>query len=298
MSTLVSCIITTHNREWIVLKRAIDSVFSQTYKNLEIIVVNDSPNFEGNDEIKKQLDEYPYSSIRYLFNNSVPGACGSRNLGIKQSRGEVIALLDDDDEWLPNKIEVMLPFLNKKVCFVYCDFDFIQSGMIVKRKKLKEIEGNVYKELLYHNFVGGCSIPIISKQCFDNIGLFDESLPSAQDLDMWLRISKYYDIRYVNEKLVHYHISEQSITTDYKKRIAGYDLFLQKYQSVFFVEKEAKEVWMNRIVQLLLENGCFSDGLRKYNENYQRIDRIRNIKVILKYMTKYFLKKYNLIKTT
>ena len=120
---LISCIITTYNRPIEVLKRAIDSVINQTYSNIELLVVNDYPeNIELSNNIYKLIKSYNNKSIKYIVLEKNSGACFARNRGANESKGEFLAFLDDDDEWLPNKLNDQKKLFNHDMIgIVDCD---------------------------------------------------------------------------------------------------------------------------------------------------------------------------------
>lgn len=278
---LVTAIITTHRRPINVLRRAIESVLHQTYTNIEIVVVNDDPSYEGNNEIVEYIKSLRNQHIYYFINDAKPGACASRNIGIKNSNGSIIALLDDDDAWHETKIEEMLPLFTKDVGLVFCDYDNIKNGEVVPRKKLPVYIDGAFDHLLYANFIGGCSVPIIKKECFDKSGLFDEEMPSCQDIDMWLRIVHDYKIAYIDKQLVHYYISDTSITSSYKRRVQGWIRLLKKFEKYFNKQKEAKKQWQKNIITVLMTYGEIKQAHTYYFDFYRNRDRIRNIKILL-----------------
>lgn len=294
MGDLVSAIITTHNREWHLIRKAVLSAYNQTYKNIEIIVVNDSPLYEGVGLIKKEINKLG-SRVKYIENTKCPGACGSRNVGINEAKGRIIALLDDDDEWHLDKIELMLPFFEHNIGLVYCNYAIIDSNNNVSYKNVKKYEGKVFNQLLEENFIGGCSFPIIKKECFTKVGLFDQEFKSAQDLDMWLRISKQYEVSYVDKVLVDYFVTDISITSSISNKIDGIKLLLKKYESDYCKNIKARNVWKNKVFKSYFECGKIKTGFKEYNLYYKGKDRIINsiciIKGILKYIVYRWLKK-------
>lgn len=285
LDRIVSVIITTHERDVDILKRAIESVCCQTYAFLEIIVVNDAPHFSRRIELEAMIKSF--SNVRYYLNESNPGACGSRNIGIKMAKGEVIALLDDDDTFEPTKIEEMLEFLDDDVGLVYCDINQIENGVLISRKKLQSSEGYVFEKLLFGNFIGGCSVPIIQKEVFNKVGFFDEELPSSQDIDMWLRIAREYPIKYCNKCLVNYYLSDVAITSNPQRRINGWRMILNKYSAYFDNNKAAKVIWINYCLEIIIQNGGFSEAFEYYNECYKGIDKILQGKAIVRGIAKY-----------
>lgn len=141
----VSAIITTHNRK-VLLKRSIESVFSQTYPNIELIVVDDAST-DGTDDYCKVL------SLRYIYISKQESKGGNyaRNLGIKAATGEYVAFLDDDDYWLPSKIEKQVTLLENSDCeLVYCGrrLEIISKDNIkyVDLLPNKQYQGNMRKK--------------------------------------------------------------------------------------------------------------------------------------------------------
>jgi glycosyltransferase involved in cell wall biosynthesis len=225
MKTKVSIIIPTYNSAKY-LPEAIESVLNQTYKDYEIIIVDDG----STDNTKQVLDEYllskgfeieenndnhcyytltagPYTLIKYFYQeNKGPGA--ARNKGIEEAKGEYIAFLDSDDLWLPEKLEKQMKlFEEEDFALVYCDMSHSVQGEIIYKSYLKERNyhfagsGDVYKGLLRENFIFTPAV-VVKKEVFDTVGLFDESLKICEDYEMWLRIAKEYRIGFIDEPLV------------------------------------------------------------------------------------------------
>ncbi len=204
----VSVIIPTYNRAQCVC-RAIDSVLRQTYADHEIIVVDDG----STDNTKDVLLKYN-GRIKYVHQPN-GGISNARNHGIRVSTGEYIAFLDSDDEWVPEKLAVQLKLLesNKKlgiVCskMIILDEDGRECGM-----KPEERTGRNFRELIE---IGGdlpTSSVMTRRECFDKVGMFDESLPMMEDFEMWVRIASQYDIHiFTKEALAYYHKHAHQIT--------------------------------------------------------------------------------------
>ena len=128
MGCLVSVIIPTYKRKLDYVSNALQSVLNQTYDDIEIIVVDDSPNdFPYRDEIKNYIEKLNDDRVIYIRNEKNLGGSLSRNVGINASRGEYITFLDDDDEYMPGKVEKQLKFMLSNDC----DLSF--SNMIMYR---------------------------------------------------------------------------------------------------------------------------------------------------------------------
>lgn len=204
-SPLVSVIMPTFKREKTTVERAVKSVLNQGCENLELIIVDDSPpDFDGRKNIEKLIINLNDNRVRYIKHDVNKGANIARNTGITNANGKYIAFLDDDDEWLPTKLQKQLKmFDNPSVGLVYSPYYIFRNGEKHVRRRVKN--GHVYKELLYGNFIGSTSCVVIDKNCILDFGLFDEKLPASQDYDLYLRISKRYIIEVVDEPLILYY---------------------------------------------------------------------------------------------
>lgn len=207
---LVSVIIPTYNSEKYI-SCAVDSVLAQNYKELEIIVIDDGSTDKTQTIIKKYSN-----NVRYIYQKN-SGLSNARNKGIKSSKGEFIAILDSDDEWLPKKIELQMEVMRKSasIGIVSCGGYLIDSnGRIEGLVERKNYSSNrlLINDLLLKNVVSGGSFALIRKKCFDKVGMFDENLSSAEDWDMWLRIAKYFDIRFVEKPLARIRVRQESMS--------------------------------------------------------------------------------------
>lgn len=239
----MSCILTTCNRPPNIFIRALKSIFSQTYKNIEVIVINDSPDSKYCHEISNIISHYraivPYP-LFYLVNRVNKGANYSRNKGIKYSHGEFIAFLDDDDEWLCNKISTVVnSFAESDAGLVYSDYRRITLDKKTINVYKAHRRGYVFNELLAHNIIGPTSGVVIRQECLNQCGLFDPLLPARQDYDLWIRITQQYKVLHINQPLYIYHDSIESISTNINRRIQGRDLVLKKYSQLYHQNKVA-----------------------------------------------------------
>lgn len=232
---LVSVIIPTYKRPFKILGRALNSVLKQSYTNLEIIIVDDSPNSDLNrNEVENEIKKINDSRVRYIQHEFNQGACKARNTGIQHSNGNYIAFLDDDDEWLPNKLELQLQkFEDPEVGLVYCDayFIFIKNDSEIKQYiRRNSISGWVYDKLFVKNYIGSTSFVILKREALDLCGMFDISLRSAQDLELWLRISKKYKVDFVDIPLAKcYRHDGERISTNINNKIQGQERVIELY---------------------------------------------------------------------
>ncbi|EWH14543.1 glycosyltransferase [Cellulophaga geojensis KL-A] len=225
---LVSIIIPTYNRQ-LTIRRAIDSVLSQSYSNIEIIVVDDC----SNDNTYLILENFKSDDrVQYIRLDKNVGGGGARNLGIKASKGEYIAFQDSDDVWLEDKLEKQMNafFENKELDVVFCKIKRISSNSIsVFPSKDISRAKNLHIELLKANYIGTPSA-IIKKSCLLSIGGFDESLPRLQDWDLFIRLSFSYNYFMINEVLCDAYLQDNSITKNTKALIKTINIFNIKFK--------------------------------------------------------------------
>ena len=181
---LVSVIIPTFNRGWI-LRESIQSVLDQTYLPMEIIVVDDG----STDDTPEILQAFG-NQIRVIKQTN-KGVSAARNHGIRKSRGELIAFLDSDDLWTPDKIDRQVAFFTKNPEAMICQTQeiWIRNGKRVNPKnKHKKIGGMIFEPSLHLCLVSPSAV-MIRSALFELKGCFDENLPACEDYDLWLRIS-------------------------------------------------------------------------------------------------------------
>jgi len=196
-SANISVIIPSYNR-WYCLPRALDSVLSQSMAPLEVIVIDDG---STDDTVLNVTKHYP-SVVLLLQENA--GVSAARNAGIRAAKGEWIALLDSDDVWHNNKLEQQLSALQRhpeqRLC--HCDELWIRNGVRVNPKnKHRKSGGWIFEQCLPLCAISP-SAAVIRRDVFDDIGLFDETLPACEDYDYWLRLTHREPVLYVDEALL------------------------------------------------------------------------------------------------
>jgi glycosyltransferase involved in cell wall biosynthesis len=202
---LVSTIIPTYKRADM-LPRAIDSVLNQTYQNIEIIVVDDNdPNTKFRKDTELLMSKYLCDSrIKYIKHSENRKGGAARNTGIKNSKGEVICFLDDDDWFAPLKIEKQLKCLidNKSFHGVYCGR--FHNEAIINSKLL----GDLSESILLSEFIPGTPTLMIYKKSLEEIGGFNEKYLRHQDSELLLRYFKKFKLFPVEEPLVYIDLNQ------------------------------------------------------------------------------------------
>lgn len=236
MNHYVSVVIPSYCRTIDILSKAVESVKKQEYPILEIIIVDDNKNdYELSESIKRFCSIH---QLKYIQSGGV-GAAGARNRGINEASGEFIAFLDDDDEWLPEKLKIQMElFTSPRIGLVYSrgytasiNTDSTVSIDCYSTDKYYKTEVS-YQDLLNKNYIGTTTQIVVRKSVLQKIGGFDENLPSRQDYDLCLRVAKAYRCIGANQYLfIHYHHNRGQITANPHKNMIGYQMLLLKYRS-------------------------------------------------------------------
>lgn len=228
---MISVIIPTFKRPDL-LERLLMSISEQTLQPNEVIVIDDASNMNDAYEvcIEKFKTRIPKLIYKCLENNS--GAPHARNVGIQLAKNEWLALVDDDDEWLPEKLEKQWEVVSnstKQVGLIYT-WTKAQGGAGQESYlSTHSITGDARRAILRTNFIMSASV-LVRKAAIEDAGLFDELLPSCQDWDMWTRIFiNGYHCAVVPEILTIYHRhGGESIGLSIRAK-HGYKLFLDKH---------------------------------------------------------------------
>jgi glycosyltransferase involved in cell wall biosynthesis len=197
---LVSVILPAFNRAWS-LKSAIDSILAQDDANLEAIVVDDG----STDQTPALLSAYG-DQIRVIHQPN-RGVSAARNAGIRAAAGNLIALLDSDDSWLPGKIKAQVDFFAAHPDAFICQTEetWIRNGVRVNpRRRHKKHRGMIFERSLPLCLISPSAV-MLRRELLDEVGLFDERLPACEDYDLWLRITWKYPVYLIDEPLIVKH---------------------------------------------------------------------------------------------
>ena len=200
----VSVIVTTHNRATL-LPRAIRSILEQTYNDYEIVIVDDA----SSDSTQDVIASFSDSRVRFQRREQSGGASAARNTGVRVARGQYLAFLDDDDEWLPTKIERQVAILESsspRVALVYGWVDVVDdfTGAVSPLAR-NVMEGDVFDSLVAMRTPGPTSVLMVRTSVAREIDGFDESLPRHNDIDFICRISRHYQVALLPEVVLLHH---------------------------------------------------------------------------------------------
>ena len=192
----VSVVIPAFNR-WRLLAEAIDSVLAQSYRDFELIVVDDGSTDATASELAK------LASRLQFFVTERRGVSAARNLGVSQSRGYYIAFLDSDDLWLNSKLERQTRFMDEHPEFHICQTDeiWIRNGVRVNPRAVhQKPSGDIFSSSLELCLVSPSAV-MMTKALFERTGGFDEAFPVCEDYDLWLRISAQHQVPLIPDRL-------------------------------------------------------------------------------------------------
>ncbi len=265
----ISVILPTYNRANLI-SRAINSVINQTYQKFQLIIVDD----DSIDNTEMIIKEYNNPKICYLKHPYNMGPAEARNTGIKYARSNYLAFIDSDDKWFPEKLEKQLEVFLK---YSYNNLGIVYSDMIRVDKDNREIYWrspdfklevkDLYKKSLNYEVENiGISTAMIRKECLKKIGYFDPNLKRLEDLEIFIRLSKYFNFYHLEIPLIYYYETESGVSSSIINLINARKYILNKYFEDISTDKK------------ILSNHYFLIGFALYQDN--------NVKESKKYLGK------------
>lgn len=262
---MVTAVIPTYNRQEMV-QEAIQSVLRQTYQDFELIVVDDGST-DGTGEAIRHLPD-----VRYLFQNH-RGVSAARNRGVKEGRGELIAFLDSDDLWLPQKLAVQVAFMADHPEVQICQTEeiWIRGGVRVNpRNKHRKPSGDIFARSLELCLVSPSAV-MMRRSLFERMGGFDEALPACEDYDLWLRVAAEEAVPLIDGPLV---IKRGGHPDQLSRRFWGMDRFrvaaLCKLLASGRLTSEQQSLTVQALVKkcMILAQGARKRGKREEAQRY------------------------------
>ena len=204
----VSVVIPAHNHARF-LPEALASVQQQTWRDFDVLVVDD-----GSTDNTAAVVAGFAPHVRYLYQQNA-GPSSARNTGIRHTRGEYVAFLDADDTWMPEKLALQVAYLD-----AHPDAGLVFTKVLVMSEGGQPLytyphryryECRAFERLLLWPY-GSMNVVMVRRTCFERFGLFDESLPAAEDWDMWLRVAPFYRLGFLDRPLGTYRQSSNSVS--------------------------------------------------------------------------------------
>lgn len=200
MEPSISVVVPTYNRAPL-LERALNSIAAQSLPAAQVVVVDD-----GSDDETRELVARQFPAFEILRQNN-QGVSSARNLGIRAARHEWIALLDSDDEWVPEKLAAQVAALENDSAarLVHTDEIWVRNGQRVNpRRRHRKSGGWIFRECLPLCAISPSAV-MLHRSVFEDVGFFDESLPACEDYDFWLRFTARNPVLFVDQPLVIKH---------------------------------------------------------------------------------------------
>lgn len=220
----VSIVIPAYNRVEM-LRRAVASVLAQSWRDLEVLVVDDG----SAHDIAAILSAFDDPRLKVIRHDTNRGASAARNTGIQAAAGEFVAFLDSDDEWLPNCVERRLASFDAAGPETVVAYAGVRVVPPVKPPRDQYLRGDLSQALVVRNVIGSTSCVMARRTALLAIGGFDETLPSCQDWDLYIRLARLGPFEVVEELLVLYYVHDDSITASVKASITGHRRLRSKH---------------------------------------------------------------------
>lgn len=275
------------------LSSAIDSALSQTYKNTEIIVVNDGSNDNGEtDRIAKSYGDL----IKYVYKSN-GGVASALNMGLDMMSGEYFSWLSHDDIYYPFKIQRQVEYLKsigRDDVILFSNWEHIDAdskylgNRIIEKHKIGK---SIY--VVMNCVINGCTL-LIPKRCFDDVGTFDETLPTTQDYDLWFKMARKYEFAHMPDILVKYrihpnqdsyrhpnHVKEQNMLhKGFNEQLTRDEILgLERSEAIFYIKRA------------IFYKNTFDEAEKYVYEQYKK--HIQDASVLTKIIAYYYERKYN-----
>jgi glycosyltransferase involved in cell wall biosynthesis len=268
----ISVVIPTFNRAGS-LETALKSVFAQSLPPSEVIVVDDGSSDDSHDRVVAAFG----ARVRY-YRQPNRGVSAARNAGIQRATGNWIAFLDSDDVWLPDKLQQQVEALRHQPGYRFCHTDemwFRRGVRVNPMKKHQKTGGYIFERCLPLCVISPSSV-LMHRDCFDDMGLFDESLPACEDYDYWLRYCARYPVLYVDKPLL---IKNGGHADQLSRRYWGMDRF--RIQALLkLLDSGCLTSQQQRVTIKMLDKKCsiLETGARKHDngEMVAYCEQVRN----------------------
>ena len=262
----VSVIIHTYNNEKFI-GETIESVLNQTYKDYEIIVVDDG----SVDGTRDALLPYMHG-IRYHYKEN-GGIASAKNAGISLSHAEFVAFLDHDDLWVPDKLMLQMECFieNPQAGLVYTKYTSFKNGKELRTKPEKGYSGWIFKELLSKSFIQTSTV-VVKRECLDAVGPYDETFFLGDEYDMFLRIARKFQCGFVDKGLTRYRVHDTNASNnDFLFDNENLGVYKKVYNNFTDIDGVEKKILRKRIARYSMKvaEGLYRQGKQEESKKYQ-----------------------------
>ena len=262
----VSVIIHTYNNEKFIAE-TVESVLNQTYKEYEIVVVDDG----SVDGTRDALIPY-MQKIRYHYKEN-GGIASAKNAGISLSHAEFVAFLDHDDLWVPDKLQLQMEHFNEnpQIGLVYAKYTSFRDGKELRTKPEKGYSGWIFKELLAKSFIQTSTV-VVKRECLDAVGPYDETFSLGDEYDMFLRIARKFQCGFVDKGLTRYRVHDTNASNnDFLFDNENLGVYKKVYNNFTDIDGVEKKILRKRIARYSMKvaEGLYRQGKQEESKKYQ-----------------------------
>ena len=262
----VNVIIHTYNNERFIAE-TVESVLNQTYKEYEIVVVDDG----SVDGTRDALIPY-MQKIRYHYKEN-GGIASAKNAGIGLSQTEFVAFLDHDDLWAPDKLQLQMECFNEnsQVGLVYAKYTSFRDGKELRTKPEKGYSGWIFKELLSKSFIQTSTV-VVKRECLDAVGPYDESFSLGDEYDMFLRIARKFQCSFIDKSLTRYRVHDTNASNnDFLFDNENLGVYKKVYNNFTDLDGVEKKILRKRIARYSMKvaEGLYRQGKQEESKKYQ-----------------------------
>ncbi len=272
----ISVIIVTYKRNNL-LPRAMESVLKQSYKDFELLIIDNNEK----ESAEKIVGKFNDKRIRYLKTEKNLDCSGGKNFGIKKSKGEFIAFLDDDDYWLLKKLEIQMKEFSKYPKAGFC-FTAVKN-IYDDREHIAEVPNgydDYYERALrrYNGFLSGTLV--IKREVINTVGMLDESFPSHTDIEHIIRITKKYKGIAINQPLLVMRMTSNHVQmgSSLKRKIKGREMILAKNKKAYQTRPKEFALVNFRLGLFYRDDGNFKIAKLKFKECLKKDFKLLYIK--------------------
>lgn len=259
---IVSICLPTYNRANL-LRRAIESICSQTYRHFELIIVDDG----STDDTKEMIDSFHDARIRFIRHETNKGLMASRNTALRYARGTYIAFQDSDDWWDPEKLQEEVALLEQAPLAVGAAYSRMgkryHNGTVALCPLDNAInEGNLLSSFLQGGYIVTLQALLMRRECLDKTGMFDEQFRVFGDAEFAIRLAAIYEFVYNPRVRVHLEVQTDSISRDKRARLAAREIIFAKHRDLFARHPRALRYWAGILFRAFARRGEWKKALR------------------------------------
>jgi len=252
------------------LAESIESVLAQTFRDFELILVDDG----STDDTRALCDRYAAADSRVqCISQQNRGLGGARNAGIRAGRGEFVAFLDDDDAWLPTKLERQIAMfddaVNADVGMAYTALELVDESGRKVGLQFHPLEDDLYARLFYENVIDAPSSVMLRRPVLETAGLFSEDLWICEDIDLWLRVARVARVQATSEPLVRYRVHSQKMSSHHERLERDQVLVMERALAVApdRILSRADDIWYRLYEHIALKQFSLGNA-REFRRYY------------------------------